>query len=142
MQGTVIRAVEFDAEQLDITDTVIVANDTTYQNQLYVDNLVLELLPEHPTGATNTRTIKTRKTMYLPYPLAEYIILKALNARQTYEILEPVIAANNWTVSCAKLLDFLFVAGTALTYGMVPVTLVDIMKAGGEVPTEVLYGMQ
>ena len=27
--------------------------------------------------------------MYLPYPLVEFVIGKALNARQTYEILEP-----------------------------------------------------
>ena len=77
---------------MDATDTVIVANDTTYQNQLYVDNPALELLPEHSSGASNTRTIKTRKAMCLPYPLVEFVLGKALNARQTYEILEPIIA--------------------------------------------------
>ena len=32
VNGTVIRAVEFDENNLDTTDTVIVANDTTFQN--------------------------------------------------------------------------------------------------------------
>jgi len=139
--GTVIRSVDFDSEQLNTIDTVTVTTDTTYQNQLYVDNLALELLPEHPTGATNTRSIKTRRAMYLLYPLVEYVLGKALNARQTYELFEPVIAANNWTASCAKLLEFLFVAGTAPTGATEPATLVDRI-GGGEVPIEVLFDMQ
>ena len=140
--GTAIQSVEFNAGQLDMTDTVIVANDTTYQNQLYVDNPALELLPEHPSGATNTRTIKTRKAMYLPYPLVEYVLGKDLNARQTYEILEPIIASKNWTTSCAKLLDFLLVACTAQTGKPEPATLVDEVGGGGQVTTKVIWNMQ
>jgi len=114
-----------------MTDTVTVATDTTYQNQLYVDNLAVELFPEHPPRATNTRTIKSRKAIYLPYPLVECVLGKALNGYQAYEILEPVIVAKNWTSPCAKLPDFLMVAGTAPNGATEPATLVDIIAGEG-----------
>jgi len=60
-----------------------------------VDNPDVELLPEHLNGATNTRTIKPRKAIYLPFPLVECIIGKVLNARQAYAVLEAFIAAKN-----------------------------------------------
>ena len=142
VQGTVIRSVEFDCSQLELTDTVTVAADTTYQNQLYVDNPSLDLLPAHPPGAPNTRTIRTRKAMYLPFPLVEPIIgCQGLTARQVYHALQPLIASKNWTACCSKVLDFLMIAGTTPYGATEPANLVDSIE-GGVVPTEVMFHMQ
>ena len=98
--------VEFEEKLLKATDEVNVALVANYKTTLDQDP-GLELFALRADGAAATKTIKTRKCMYILFQFIPLVIKKELSPRVAYLILQPAIAAASLLAACANLLDFL-----------------------------------
>lgn len=99
----------------------------------------LELLQDEPAADTVgpvaedalTQAIyRTRKAMYIPYGLVEYVIGKDLTAREAFEILWPVIESKGWQTVAQPLVRFLMIASTTPEVGLPPATLLPQLGFG------------
>lgn len=68
-------------------------------------------------------SLKTRRAMFIPYGLVEYVLDKDLTARAAFEILWPVIQAKGWTHCTRPLVEFLMVSTTLHSTDFPPRTM-------------------
>ena len=74
--------------------------------------------------------IKTRKSMFIPFVLVEYVLGKDLSAREAFEILWPVIQTNNMRDVAKPLVKWLMVAATKHNARREPRTVNDELGEG------------
>ena len=108
-----IDVVEFDDQLLNLTEEVIVAGSVARHQQLLLANPDLELVPSNATEVPLSRRIRTRNSVFIPFPLVPYMLEKDLTARQAFEILIPVIQSLGLEAACGPLIDFLIIASTS-----------------------------
>ena len=115
VQGVDITVVGFLPELLDITAEVRVAMDADQQMGMFAADEYLDVIPAFPVDddAVTSRSVQTRKSMYIPYPLIPYVLDRDLTAKQALTTLIPVIQDLNLDEACGPLIDFLIVATTA-----------------------------
>jgi hypothetical protein len=102
--------VAFDEECLAVTDSVIVPGTHERVMQLLNDEPTAEVLGPFPSTEVNTRTVKTRATVYFPFEAVSVVLGRDLTARQAYELLVPTIVANGLATALKPLVDYLTVA--------------------------------
>lgn len=93
-------------EEIEVADSIDKHND------------VLQIKPDKkmmgPLDASynNKKTIRTRKSMFIPYKLAHLVIGKDLTPREAWQVLVPAIQAWNLETVCRPLIYFLLVTNT------------------------------
>ena len=131
--GGDIETVELNTELLRSTAETRVVSDPARQIELLTaPGSELELVPTHAATAVGTDMIKTRMSMYIPYPLIPHVIDLDLTAKEALTTLEPVIADLGLEAACRPLLQWLVVATTkvAVGEGAEPTTLIRQATAG------------
>jgi hypothetical protein len=88
----------------------------------------IELFPLIADAAAQSKTVKTRKAMYIPYKLVPYVRDKNLSPRQSFLVLHPVMEATGLLTVCKLLANYLRVVGTMPSVGHAPEVIHD--KAG------------
>jgi hypothetical protein len=102
--------VAFDDECLNVTASVIVPGTHDRVMQLLNDDSTTELLGPFLATEANTRTIKTRCAIYVPFDLVPIVIGQDLSARMVYELLVPLIVSNGLATTLKPLVDYLTIA--------------------------------
>jgi hypothetical protein len=128
--------VDFDEECIGTTESVIVPGTHDRVMQLLAEEPSAELLGPFPSTEANTRTVKTRMAMYLPFDLVSIVLGRDLSARRAYELLVPSIVENGLASTFKPLVDFLTIAlvspsGNAVT----PVTVRDKLGLDWDINT-------
>jgi len=137
--GIDIATYEFDEGQLAITDEVQTCKDPARHLQLLEDKPTADLVGPIEDTAANKEVYRTRKAMFIPYPLVQFVLGKDLTAREAFEILYPVMLDNNWVSHYTKLLIFLMIASTQPnTTDLTPATALDTLGIGATTAPEVL----
>jgi hypothetical protein len=118
--------VAFDEECLGTTESVIVPGTHDRVMQLLAEEPSAELLGPFPSTEANTRRVKTRMDMYLPFDLVSIVMGQDLSARRAYELLVPSIVESGLASTFKPLVDFLTIALVSPNENAVtPVTVRD-----------------
>ena len=128
-----IETVELDVDLLRSTAATRVAGDAEHQIQLLTAEAAeLELVGVHGADAAGTKLLRTRNSMYIPYPLLPHVIDLDLTAKEALVTLEPIIDDLGLKDACRPLLEWLTVATTkiGLAEGVEPTTLLRQDTAG------------
>ena len=131
--GGDIETVELNPDLLRATAETRVVSDPARQIELLTaPGAELELVATHAAAAAGTDMIKTRMSMYIPYPLIPHVIDLDLTAKEALTTLEPVIADLGLEAACQPLLQWLIVATTKVAggEGAEPNTLIRQTTAG------------
>ena len=120
--GQSIDIVHFNPELLGFAAEVNVMNNVDIQSTYFDNHDASELVPAVPDGTEDLRRIKTRRSMFIPFPLIPYVIGLNLSAKDALNVLLPVMRNLALEESCANLIDFLVVATTHSTADGAPVT--------------------
>jgi len=112
VDGTDIATFELNPAQFRIVTETRCANTPERQMEIFTaepDQDVIE-----PLDATTQAQsmIKTRKSMFIPFCLVEYVLDKDLSAREAFEVLWPVIVQMNLREVVKPLVKFLMAAAT------------------------------
>ena len=124
-QGTHIDTVELDPTLLETTAETRIYSDIKSQLQHFAGN-DNDLVPAHGNASEATQLVKTRKAMFVPFPLLSYLLPEELTAKKAIQILVPIIEDSGMEAVCKPLLDWLMVASTAQGEG----TLLQLDQAG------------
>jgi len=93
--GIDIATYEFDESQLAVTDEVQTCKDPARHLQLLEDEPSTDLVGPIEDAAANKEVYRTRKAMFIPCPLVQFVLGKDITAREAFEILYPVILDNS-----------------------------------------------
>ena len=139
VHGIDIESYALEVTQFERTPEVGIAATPIRHQELLDLNPGMELMGAFDAALPTTRIVRTRRTMYIPYPLVPFVMGRDLNARQTWEILYPQIIAQDLQVTCGPLLDWLQAAGTedATAHGTSGVVLPFMGSMGHHVRPEV-----
>ena len=110
--GQSIDIVNFNTQLLDFAPEVNVVNNVDIQSSYFDNHAASELAPSVPDGIEDLRRIKTRRSMFIPFPFIPYVIGCNLTAREALNVLVPVIRNFALEEVCSQLIDFLVVAST------------------------------
>lgn len=104
---------ELDPAQLEVTGETRCARSPEHHAELLAASPThTEALGVLAEALPPLQMLTTRKAMYIPYGLMEYVLGKDLTGRQAFEILWPVIQSKGWAPHTGPLLEFLMVATT------------------------------
>jgi len=123
VHGIDINTIPFDTTWLEATDEVHTAEDHSFQQERFLADQELKLIP-HADGAARTAVVRTRGCMYIPSVLLPYVLEKDLTAREAFETLLPLIEDENLLQAAAPLVKFLLVATTRIDGDAGPTTAV------------------
>ena len=114
VEGIDILSIAFEEAILNTTSQVNVAGSPERHQELLDEEPDDEKLEPFNSNDANTRTLKTRLSMFVPFEFAGLVIGEQLNARQAFEVLYPAISDAGLEDVCKPLLDFLMVANSVL----------------------------
>ena len=112
VEGYDIDVIQVSDDLFRATESVTVADDVEYHLEVLLAHPDSAAVPAFLAGAARTRSVRTRNSMYIPFPLIPYVIERDLTARQALSVLFPVIQDMGLEAACAPLLDYLVVAST------------------------------
>jgi hypothetical protein len=111
--GIDVVTIAFDKDCMGITDSVIVPGTHDRVMQMLAEEPSAELLGPFPSTEANTRTVKNRAAIYIPFDLVSIVLGRDLSARRAYELLVPSIVANLLASTLKPLVDFLTIASVS-----------------------------
>ena len=112
LEGQDINLLEFDSNLLSLTDEATTADSIARQQEIFTANDALKLAPTFGRRELRTQKLRTRNSMFIPYPLVPYVLDRQLSAKEAFDVLVPVIQSLELTDACKPLLDFLLIATT------------------------------
>jgi hypothetical protein len=130
VSGTDITSFKVDPAQFEVVTETRCANTPERHLELFEAEPDRELIPPIEESSQAQRMIKTRRSMFIPYCLVEYVIDQDLSARDAFEILWPVIVQKNLREICKPLVNFLMVAATKPGIRSSPRTVNDQLGLG------------
>ena len=124
VDGIDIQSFALEETHLERTEEVRIPGTPERLMEMLTDEPDEEMIGPIEDKAVVQKVVRTRKSMFIPFPLVEYVIGKDLTARQAFEMLLPVVDALGLRTHCKQLLTFLVVAVTKPSASnIVPLTL-------------------
>ena len=125
VSGTRPDCVSVDSALFEVADTVrILKTAEFHQTHLGTTAAGTQLVGPHARNLGNTKEdIKTRKAMFIPFSLVEYVIAAKFSPRTAFEVLRVKMQEQGLLEVCKPLLEFLISAGTRPSDATPPVTL-------------------
>jgi hypothetical protein len=112
VSGTDITSFKVDPAQFEGVIETRCANTPERHLELFEAEPDKDIIQPIDENSQAQSMIKTRRSMYIPFCLVEYVIDQDLTAREAFEILWPVIVQKNLRNVCKPLVKFLMVAAT------------------------------
>lgn len=128
--GTDIESFHVSEQQFEIVAETRCANTPERHLELFEAEPDEDVIPAIDATSQAQAMIKTRKSMFIPFCLVEYVIDLDLSAREAFEVLWPVIVQKNLRETAKPLVKFLMVAATKFGQRGAPRTLNDRLGFG------------
>ena len=128
--GTDIESFHLDESQFSIVAETRCANTPERHMELFTEEPDEDVIDPIDSTSQAQQMIKTRRSMFIPFCLVEYVIGKELSAREAFEVLWPVILQQNMRETAKPLIKFLMVAATKHTARSPPRTVNQTLGYG------------
>lgn len=137
--GLDINTFALDPDQLGRTDETRCAETPERHLELLQAEPGAAALGPFEDEAIPAQVTVTRKAMFIPFGLVEYVLDKDLSAREAFEILWPVIESKGWQEPMKPLVNFLMVASTLHATGAPTRTVHTVLGKGATSEADVLH---
>lgn len=110
--GLDVASFRLDESQFGMVAETRCANAPERHQELFDDEPDKDIIPPIDTTSQAQAMIRTRRAMFIPFCLVEFVLGKDLSAREAFKVLWPAIQANNLREVAKPLVRFLMVAAT------------------------------
>ena len=112
VDGLDVATFEVDESQFEIVTETRCANTPERHAELFIAEPDKDLIAPIDSTSQAQSMIKTRRSMFIPFELVSYLIDKDYSAREAFEVIWPIVVAENLRDVVKPLIKFLMVAAT------------------------------